>query len=86
MRSEPENNLKHPRRRRSIQGYVIRTAGQLECNPAEWYADLTIANLENGDALLTGAIPDQAALMRILLRLHDRGISILSVKAVRRRR
>jgi hypothetical protein len=47
---------------------------------------VSIANQENGDALLTGSIPDQAALLSVLLRLNDLGLTILSVKALRRSR
>jgi hypothetical protein len=85
MYRNPENN---PRRRRSkpIQGYEIRVAGYLECTAFEWFGAVSIAKQEDGDTLVTGSIPDQAALMRVLLHLNDLGLTILSVKALRRRR
>ena len=78
----------HPKWRRSkpIRGYEIRVAGHLEDTASEWFGAVSIANQENGDALLTGSIPDQAALMGVLLRLNELGLTILSVKALRRRR
>jgi len=85
MHHNPEN---HPKRRRSkpIRGYVIRVAGHLEDTVFEWFGAVSITDQENGDALLTGSIPDQAALMGVLLHLHDLGLTILSVKALRRRK
>ena len=73
-------------RRRSIQGYEIRVAGHLEEDAMEWYGEFTIANQGNGDALLSCPIPDQAALMRVLLHLNDLGLTILSVTALKNRR
>lgn len=82
------NRGKNPRRRRSkpIRGYEIRVAGHLEDTTSEWFGAVSISNQENGDALLTGSIPDQAALMGVLLRLNELGLTVLSVKALRRRR
>ncbi len=78
---------KHKRRRRLKpgQGYEIQVAGHLEEGAFDWYGEIMIANQENGNALLSGAIPDQAALLRVLLRLNDLGLTILSVKALKRR-
>ena len=84
MYHNPENNPKR-RRRKPIQGYEIRVAGHLEDTAFEWFGAVSIADQRNGDALLTGSIPDQAALLRVLLRLHDLGLTILSVKALKRR-
>ena len=85
MHRNSENNSKR-RRSKSIQGYEIRVTGHLGDTAIEWLGAVSIANQENGDALLTGSIPDQAALMRVLLCLHDLGLTILSVKALRRRK
>ncbi len=81
-----ERNLRRQPGRQAIQGYEIRVAGHLESGAFDWFGEVVISNLENGDALLSGAIPDQPALLRVLLRLHDLGITILSVKALKRRR
>jgi hypothetical protein len=69
-----------------VLGYEIRVAGHLESETLEWYGDISISNQPDGDAILSGSIPDQAALMRVLLRLHDLGLTILSLKALKRRR
>ena len=85
MHHNPENNPKG-RRSKPIQGYEIRVAGHLEGTAFECFGAVSITNQDNGDAFLAGSIPDQAALMRVLLHLHDLGLTILSVKALRRRR
>ena len=84
MHRNPENN--HRRRRsRPIQGYEVRVAGYLEDTAFEWFGAVSIVRQDDGDTLLTGSIPDQAALMRVLLHLNDLGLTILSVKTLRRR-
>jgi hypothetical protein len=86
MHHNPEIKTKFRRRNRPIQGYAIRIAGNLDELDFEWFGALSISNQENGAALLSGSIPDQAALLRVLLRLNDLGLTILSVKAIKQRR
>jgi hypothetical protein len=86
MRRYPERNSKHLRQNRPIQGYEILVAGHLDETAFDWFGEIRVANLADGDALLSGSIPDQAAMLRVLLRLNDLGLSILSVRAVRGRR
>lgn len=86
MHPNPEVKAKFRRRNRSIHGYVIRVSGNLDELDFEWFGALSISNQENGAALLSGSIPDQAALLRVLLRLNDLGLTILSVKAIKQRR
>jgi hypothetical protein len=86
MRRYPERNSKHLRQNRPIQGYEIRVAGHLDERALDWFGEIRVANRADGNALLSGSIPDQAAMLRVLLRLNDLGLSILSVRAIRRRR
>jgi hypothetical protein len=67
-----------------IQGYEIRVADQLEDAPLEWFGEITVANQSNGEAVLSGSIPDQAALLRVLLRLHELGMTIVVAKALKK--
>ncbi len=73
------------RRNHPIQGYEIRVAGHLEDPTLGGYADVSIANQPDGDALLFGPIPDQSALLAVLLRLHEMGMTIRGVRAIKRR-
>jgi hypothetical protein len=61
--------------------YEIRVKSHLESAWAEWFDGLTISNLENGEGVLSGPLPDQAALQGILKRIGDLGLSLISVNA-----
>ena len=82
MRLFSARKIKRTRHSRSITGYEIRVAGHLDEPPSELFGAISVANRAGGEALLSGAIPDQAALMRVLLSLHNLGITILSVKCI----
>lgn len=59
--------------------YQIRIKGHLSDQWAGWFGNLTILLAENGDTLLTGPIPDQAALFGLLRRVRDLGMQLISV-------
>lgn len=62
--------------------YQIRIKGHLDATWAEWFEGLTISNLEGGEALLSGNLPDQSALQGILKRISDLGMALISMNAV----
>jgi hypothetical protein len=62
--------------------YQIRVRGHFDETLAGWFDGLTITNQEDGDALLTGPIQDQAALHGILNRISNLGLTLISVNAV----
>ena len=74
------------RARKQIVGYTVRIAGHLDQSTIDLNSDVAIDNQSDGDALISGPIPDQAMLMKLLLQLYNTGITILSVKAHIRRR
>ncbi len=59
----------------------IRVKGQLSDEWSDWFENLVMRHLENGEMILSGAIPDQAALMGILNKLHRLNLTILSVNS-----
>jgi hypothetical protein len=61
--------------------YHIRVKGHLDEALASWFDGLTVSNLEEGDALLAGPLPDQAALQGLLKRIRDLGLTLVSVNA-----
>jgi hypothetical protein len=46
---------------------------------SEWFDGLTILNLENGQAVLTGPVVDQAALYGVLAKIRDLGLPLTEV-------
>jgi hypothetical protein len=59
--------------------YQIRIEGQLDGNWSAWLGGLAMTYVESDETLLTGPVEDQAALHGILTRLHDLGLTIVSV-------
>ena len=62
--------------------YQIRVKGHLDETVGSWFEDFIISNQEDGDALLTGHIQDQAALHGILNRISNLGLTLISVNTV----
>jgi hypothetical protein len=62
----------------------IRVRDQLSDQWRDWFENLEIRLLENGEMILSGAIPDQAALMGILGKLNRLNLTLLSVNEVSR--
>jgi hypothetical protein len=59
--------------------YRIRVRGHLDDTFAEWFEGMTITNEEGGVALLSGYLPDQAALHGVLDRINNLGLTLISV-------
>lgn len=64
------------------QQYQIRVKGHLGEQWQGWFDGLTITNLEQGEALLCGPLPDQAALHGVLTKIRDLGLPLLAVSQV----
>jgi hypothetical protein len=62
--------------------YRIRIKGHLDETWNDWFEGLTITNLENGEAELVGALPDQAALQGVLTQISSLGLVLISVNSV----
>jgi hypothetical protein len=59
--------------------YHIRIQGHLDPAWSCWFDGLTVVNQADGDTLLAGPVVDQAALHGILIRVRDRGLTLLAV-------
>lgn len=57
----------------------IRIKGQLTNSWSDWLGDLSLSNLENGEAVLHGELQDQAALIGVLNRIHAMNLELLSL-------
>ena len=62
--------------------YQIRLKGHLSTQWATYFDGFTLTNSENGEALLTGVITDQAALHGVLAKIRDLGLPLLSVNNI----
>jgi hypothetical protein len=62
--------------------YQIRLKGHLSPQWATFFDGFTLTNSENGEALLTGVIRDQAALHGVLAKICDLGLPLLSVNHI----
>jgi hypothetical protein len=74
------NTEKHPGQ---PMVYQIRLKGHLGRHWTDWFDGLTITLEDNGETLLTGPVPDQAALHGLLKKVRDLGMPLLSVVGVK---
>jgi len=61
------------------QPVEIRIKEHLDRNWAEWLDDFTITHTEQDETILTGSIPDQAALYGLMAKLRDLGVKLISI-------
>lgn len=61
----------------------IRVKGHLSSQWSDWFGGLEVENLAAGEALLSGALPDQAALYGVLNKMRNLGLELVSVSCVR---
>ncbi len=66
--------------------YEIRVKGHLDRHWSDWFGGLKITNLENGEAVLSGEIVDQAALHGVLNKVRDLNLALVAVSSVRPQR
>ena len=62
--------------------YRIRVNGHLDERWSEWFDGLEITNLQNGEAMLSGEIVDQAALHGVLAKVRDLNLALVAVSRV----
>jgi len=59
--------------------YEIRIKGRLDSRWSDWFASLRLTHLEDDVTLLSGQLPDQAALHGLLERVRDLNLTLISV-------
>jgi hypothetical protein len=65
-----------------VSVYNIRVKGHLDGGWSEWFDGLQITNSENGVAVLSGEIVDQAALHGVLNKVRNLNLPLISVISV----
>ncbi len=62
--------------------YEIRVEGYLDDHWAEWLYGLSLEYTTDGETVLTGTLPDQAALHGVIGKIREIGIPLISVRRV----
>jgi hypothetical protein len=63
--------------------YEIKIKGYLDSSWTDWFASLQLTHLEQDETLLSGMLPDQAALHGLLERVRDLNLTLISVNCGR---
>jgi hypothetical protein len=64
------------------QWYEIQLRGQLSANWSDWFDGLQVSALDNGETLLRGPLPDQAALHGVLAQVHALNLTLLGLRRI----
>ncbi len=59
--------------------YEIRVAGELPSDWSSWFGGLNIRSGLDGESILSGRLPDQAALYGVLAKIRDLNLKLISV-------
>lgn len=59
--------------------YEIKLRGHLDQQWSEWFKTLQLTHLEGDETLLSGVLPDQAALHGLLERVRDLNLTLVSI-------
>ncbi len=62
----------------------VKIKGHLDPGWSDWFTGLQLMHLEGNETLLSGTLPDQAALYGLLERIRDLNLSLISVTCGRR--
>jgi hypothetical protein len=57
----------------------IKIKERLDERWAEWFEELAFTQKSDGTTTLSGPLPDQASLYRILLKIRDMNLTLISV-------
>jgi hypothetical protein len=59
--------------------YEIKIQGRLDPRWSDWFSGLELTHLGEDETLLSGSLPDQAALHGLLERVRDLNLKLISV-------
>lgn len=61
------------------QYYEIRIRGCLDARWSDWFGGMRLTHVTDEETLLSGPLPDQAALHGLLERIRDLNLTLISV-------
>ena len=61
------------------ENYEIKIKSHLDPHWSDWFAGLKMTHLPGDETLLSGMLPDQAALYGLLERVRDLNLTLISV-------
>ena len=62
--------------------YQVQIEGYLDCSWTDWFDGMRIEQQPDGITMLSGAVVDQSALFGLLKKVHNLGLTIISVQRV----
>jgi hypothetical protein len=62
--------------------YEIRIRGRLDEDWIEWFDEMTLTHTSEGQTILTGPVPDQAALHGTLNKIRNLNLELISVTQI----
>ncbi|HET9661717.1 MAG TPA: hypothetical protein VFP05_15425 [Thermomicrobiales bacterium] len=63
-------------------GYRFHIRGHLDDRWSDWLGGLSIERKDDGTSVISGPVPDQAALHGVIARIRDLGLPLLAVECV----
>jgi len=64
------------------QLYQIRIEGHVNLDWSASFDEVTVQHTDDGQTILSGALPDQTALHGVLMRIRDLGLTLVEVKRI----
>ena len=60
--------------------YEIRLKERLDDHWTSWFEGLKLTADPQGETVISGPVPDQCALLSVLRKIHDLGLTLISVQ------
>lgn len=64
--------------------YEIRITRHLDDHWVAWFGDMSLTRENDGTTTLRGLVPDHSALHGVLIKIHDLGMTLISVRTIDR--
>jgi len=62
--------------------YEIKVKGHFDDSWMHWFEDMAITCQEDGTSLLKGFVLDQSALYSLIIKIHNLGITLISINRI----